>query len=366
MRPAPTLPARHRCDGIGDVPRLHALLHQIVGHGHMHAGVLAVREQDGDRALVARAEHVHHETDLIVVLEGGIGDVQLHVSPALHVPRFPFSASRLQQFFHALLELTVCVEQLLDPVHEVLGLRPQHARRLLELPFELADQRIRPGPRHRLDAAHPGRGARLVREPEQGDLTRGGNVRPPTQLDGHARHVYDAHDIAVLLGEERHRTRRDGLLVFHLTRGDQRTAPRRFSRRLILPPTPLLASTLLPPPAPCPSPVRPTRRRTDSPATPPPPRRSPAGSGAHRSRPAWYRSRPTSAWPWASRCATRRRASRGRRPSPRPLPCSAPAPRASGYVACPAPARTRRRPPSGRPARGGMRRGPEPRPSFEG
>src|SRR2546421_12384325 len=42
----------------------------------------------------------------------------------------------------------------------------------------------------------------------------------------------------------------------------------------------------LPISAPCRSPVRPTRRRTDSPATPPPPRRSPAGSGAHRSRPA--------------------------------------------------------------------------------
>src|SRR2546425_3663812 len=107
----------------------------------------------------------------------------------------------------------------------VLGLRPQPARRLLELPSELGDQANRPGPGPRLDAAHPGRGARLVREPEQGDLTRGGNVRPPTQLDGHARHVYDAHDIAVLLGEERHRTRRDGLLVFHLTRGDGQVRP---------------------------------------------------------------------------------------------------------------------------------------------
>src|SRR2546426_11474405 len=44
-------------------------------------------------------------------------------------------------------------------------------------------------------------------------------------LDGHARHVYDAHDITVLLGEERHRTRRDGLLVFHLTRGDGQVRP---------------------------------------------------------------------------------------------------------------------------------------------
>src|SRR3989454_10834047 len=44
-------------------------------------------------------------------------------------------------------------------------------------------------------------------------------------LDGHARHVYDAHDIAVLLGEERHRTRRDGFLVFHLTGGDGQVRP---------------------------------------------------------------------------------------------------------------------------------------------
>src|SRR2546426_5646906 len=49
-------------------------------------------------------------------------------------------------------------------------------------------------------------------------------------LDGHARHVYDAHDIAVLLGEERHRTRRDGFLVFHLTRGDGQVRDRKSTR----------------------------------------------------------------------------------------------------------------------------------------
>ena len=42
MRPAPALPARHRRDRVDDVPRLHALLHQIVGDSHVHAGALAV------------------------------------------------------------------------------------------------------------------------------------------------------------------------------------------------------------------------------------------------------------------------------------------------------------------------------------
>src|SRR5207249_107314 len=153
------------------------------------------------------------------------GDVELDIPDALHVSRLPFPASRLEEFLHPLLELLVLLQQLLDPVHQVFGLRSQHARRLLELTFELADQRIRSGPRHRLDAAHAGRGARLVREPEQGDLTRAGDMRPATQLDGHARHVHDAHDIAVLLGEERHRPRRDGFLVFHLTRGDGQVRP---------------------------------------------------------------------------------------------------------------------------------------------
>jgi len=80
MRPASTLSARHRGDRVGDVPCLHPLLHQIVGDGHMHAGPRAVREQEGDGALVARAECIHDEADLITIFQIRIGDVQLDIT----------------------------------------------------------------------------------------------------------------------------------------------------------------------------------------------------------------------------------------------------------------------------------------------
>src|SRR5882724_381421 len=96
VRPAPSLPPRDCRDRIGDVTRLHPLLYQIVGDGDVHAGALAVREQHGDRALMARAERVHDEPDLIAVLEVGVRDVELDVTDAFHASRFPLPASRLQ------------------------------------------------------------------------------------------------------------------------------------------------------------------------------------------------------------------------------------------------------------------------------
>src|SRR5207245_237203 len=99
------------------------------------------------------------------------------------------------------------------------------ARRLLELSLELPDQAVRPGARHRLDAAHAGGRAGLVREPEQRDLAGGRNVRPTAQLERYPRHVDYAHDVAVFLGEERHRPGRDRLLVLHFTRGDGQVRP---------------------------------------------------------------------------------------------------------------------------------------------
>src|SRR5207302_2491290 len=140
MRPPTTLSTRPRGDRVGDVPRLHPLLHQIVGDAHMHAGALAVREQDGDRALVARAERIHHEPDLIAILEIGVRDVELDVADALHVSRFPVPASGLDQLVHALLELLVLFQQLLDAAHQVLRLRLERAGRILQLPLEPADQ----------------------------------------------------------------------------------------------------------------------------------------------------------------------------------------------------------------------------------
>ena len=64
-----------------------------------------------------------------------------------------------------------------------------------------------------------------MREAKQRDLPRGGNVRPAAQLERDPRYVDHPDDVAVLLGEERHRTRRDRLLVLHLTGRDGEVLP---------------------------------------------------------------------------------------------------------------------------------------------
>src|SRR5438874_829086 len=144
--------------------------------------------------------------------------MQLHVTNLLDPSLFPLPGSPFEQLFHAPFELFVLFDQLLDPADQVLRLRLQRARRLFQLPFELADQRVRPGPGHRLDAAHPRRRAGLVREAEQRDLPGARHVSPAAQLERDARHVHHAHDGTVFLGEERHGAGGDRVLVFHLAR----------------------------------------------------------------------------------------------------------------------------------------------------
>src|ERR1700752_1256815 len=65
------------------------------------------------------------------------------------------------------------------------------------------------GARERLDAPHAGGHATLFGDDEQTDIARRPHVSAAAQLHTEARDRHDAHTVAVLLAEERHRTTGD-------------------------------------------------------------------------------------------------------------------------------------------------------------
>src|SRR5207248_5997740 len=154
-----------------------------VGTAYMGPGSLGVGEQGGYRTPMARSEGIHPWPDLVAILEIRVRDVQLHVADALDVSRFLLPAARPQEVFDSLLELLVFLQQLLDASHQMLGLRLERARRVLELPLELTDQGVRPRAGHGFDAPHSRRGPRFVGEPEQRDLPGARHMGAAAQLE---------------------------------------------------------------------------------------------------------------------------------------------------------------------------------------
>ena len=63
----------------------------------------------------------------------------------------------------------------------------------------------------RLDAPHAGRDAALLGDDERADVAGRAHVRAAAQLDAEARDRHDAHAVAVLLAEQRHRAGGDRL-----------------------------------------------------------------------------------------------------------------------------------------------------------
>src|SRR3989449_11161143 len=137
MRTPPTFPARRGRDGIGDLTRLDALRDQIVCDGHMNSGPLARREQDGNSALMLRAEAIHDRGDLATVVELRLVDMELHVADAFHVSRFPFPASRFQELLNLPFELPVLLQHRLDAAGQVLRLRVAQDARLGHAPLRV-------------------------------------------------------------------------------------------------------------------------------------------------------------------------------------------------------------------------------------
>ena len=72
----------------------------------------------------------------------------------------------------------------------------------------------------RLHAAHAGRDRALARDAERADLGGVVHMRAAAELNGLAAHVHHAHEIAVLLAEERRRAAGLGLRHRHLGHGD--------------------------------------------------------------------------------------------------------------------------------------------------
>ena len=64
----------------------------------------------------------------------------------------------------------------------------------------------------------PAATARLRHDLEEADVAGAPDVRPAAQLGGELAHPDDAHLVAVLLAEQRHGPRLDGLVVLHQAR----------------------------------------------------------------------------------------------------------------------------------------------------
>src|SRR5882762_2494455 len=195
MRTPPAFPARCGRDGIGDLTRLDALGDQIVCDGHMNSGPLARREQDGNSALMLRAEAIHDGRDLVAVVDTRLGKVQLQIANALDVSRFPCPG--FQELRNALLQLLVLFQHGLDATRQVLGLRLEQPGSLGQAVLGLERVAVRRGTGERFDASHARGGASLVREAKQCDLTRRADMGSPAQLERDARNVHDAHHVAV-------------------------------------------------------------------------------------------------------------------------------------------------------------------------
>src|SRR6266571_2324717 len=182
MRTPAAFPARGGRDGVGDLTRLDTLGDQIIRDGHVDHGSLAPREQDGNSALMLRAEAIHDRGDLAAVVELGLVDMELHIADAFHVSRFPLPASRFQQLLNLPFELPVLLQHRLDAAGQVLGLRFEQPGSLGQTVLELERVAVRRGTGERFDASHARGGAGLVREAKQRDLTRRADMRSPAQL----------------------------------------------------------------------------------------------------------------------------------------------------------------------------------------
>ena len=79
-----------------------------------------------------------------------------------------------------------------------------------------------------------------MREAKERDLSGRGDMRAAAQLERHTGHIHHAHDLAVLLAEQRHGSRGDGVLVGHLPGLDGQVFPDvgihlRLDRRQLIP-----------------------------------------------------------------------------------------------------------------------------------
>src|SRR5579859_5435181 len=178
-----------------------------------------------NRTRVADTPRIHHERDLILILDGCSSYLKLDAIYLLHMSRRRLAASLLQQLFDAFLQLLVFLYHRFDPAREMLRLRLQQPGGFGQPLLQLNSVAIRGRASQRLDPAHAGGRPRLVREAEQGNLASRRDVGAAAQLERHTRHVHHADDVAVLHAEQRHRTGGDRVLVRHLSSLDRQVFP---------------------------------------------------------------------------------------------------------------------------------------------
>src|SRR5216683_6076108 len=82
--------------------------------------------------------------------------------------------------------------------------------------FAAANRFERALPGEHFDPAHSRRDARFRFELEEADIARAIYVRAAAKFDREIAHAHDAHDIAVLVAEERKRTSFNRVVVSHL------------------------------------------------------------------------------------------------------------------------------------------------------
>src|SRR5262249_56051579 len=85
-----------------------------------------------------------------------------------------------------------------------------------EEPLPPPPRRARALTRRGFQASHAGRHSALAAQLDEAYVAGASDVRPAAQLGGEVAHADHPHPVAVLVTEERERTRTDGLVVPHL------------------------------------------------------------------------------------------------------------------------------------------------------
>src|SRR5581483_2283740 len=112
------------------------------------------------------------------------------------------------------LELFALLQQLRDGLGDARRRNPQQRPRAAHAVAHLPHLADRAHAGDGLDAPHAGADALLLRDDEGADVAGAVAVRPAAELAARPR-LHDAHDVVVLLAEERHRARRERVLQRH-------------------------------------------------------------------------------------------------------------------------------------------------------
>ena len=217
--PPAALPAAQRRDPVDQVARLAARADQIVGQRHVNRAAAGAAEEHQHRVPLALAEPVGDLPHLGPVVRwrcrrsSRCTPLDLRACRPRCAPPPPDRSASASRASSRCRSSSSCSTRRTRCSGCALSASATWASRC----SSSRTARSAPVPGHRLDPPHAGRHAALAGEPEGADLAGRADVGAAAELD-RGSHLHHAHQVAVLLGEERHRAERQRVGIGHLAR----------------------------------------------------------------------------------------------------------------------------------------------------